>query len=163
MYTQPVIMLNAFLSSFWVVVLLPNVVSSTPNDDIVSTNVSARSRFWSVVRLKTDDGGMCEMLILPEFSTSVEDSWISVIDDKVEICLYEVVSPILDVVILGEVTVACSVLLANMKKATQTYACKGYMLFNKSLNTLNISYNYSSISSYCEIKEAWKIVFAIIY
>lgn len=59
---------------------------------------------------------MCEMLILPEFSTSVEDSWISVIDDKVEICLYEVVSPILDVVILGEVTVACSVLLANMKK-----------------------------------------------
>lgn len=45
MYTQPVIMLNAFLSSFWVVVLLPNVVSSTPNDDIVSTNVSARSRF----------------------------------------------------------------------------------------------------------------------
>lgn len=92
------------------------------------------------------------MLILPEFSTSVEDSWISVIDDKVEICLYEVVSPILDVVILGEVTVACSVLLANMKKAT--YACKGYMLFNKSLNTLNISYNYSSIPSYCKIKDA---------
>lgn len=61
---------------------------------------------------------MCEMLILPEFSTAVEDSWISVIDDEVAICLYEVVSPILDVVILGvEVNVACSVLLAYMKKS----------------------------------------------